>query len=69
MKKIIALLLSTVLTMSMMGCSAVSIDGSSPASSDSAKSESTDSNEGGSIGLSISTMNNPFFVTHTKGQG
>lgn len=67
MKKFIVLLLSILFTMSIMGCSAVSIDGSSPASSDSANSQNTDSDKNGSIGLSISTMNNPFFVTLSEG--
>ncbi len=67
MKKFIVLLLSILFTMSIMGCSAVSIDGSSPASSDSANSQNTDGDKNGSIGLSISTMNNPFFVTLSEG--
>lgn len=67
MKKLIAVLLSALLIMSITGCGAVSVDGTSPSSSDSAKSEDKGNSEGGSIGLSISTMNNPFFVTLSEG--
>ena len=67
MKKLTALFLSALMAISTLGCSAVSIDGTSPASSDSANSESSGNNESGSIGLSISTMNNPFFVTLSEG--
>ena len=47
MKKFIVLLLSILFTMSIMGCSAVSIDGSSPASSDSANSQNMDGDKNG----------------------
>jgi len=56
MKKIIALLLCAVLAFSMVGCRIV-IDGE----------ETTAAVTNGSIGLSVSTQNNPFFVTLVEG--
>lgn len=66
MKKITALFLTAALALSMAGCNAISVDGSS--SSSSADSGSSAASDGtGSVGLSISTMNNPFFVTLSSG--
>ena len=59
MKKIIALLLCLALACSLAGC-AIVIDGETTSST-----ASTTAN--GSIGLSISTQNNPFFVTLAEG--
>ena len=56
MKKIIALLLVAVLAFSMVGCRIV-IDGE----------ETAAAVTNGSIGLSVSTQNNPFFVTLVEG--
>ena len=56
MKKIIALLLCAVLAFSMVGCRIV-IDGE----------ETAAAVTNGSIGLSVSTQNNPFFVTLVEG--
>lgn len=58
MKKILALLLSLVLAFSLVGCRIV-IDGE-----ESSKKVAT---ADGSIGLSVSTQNNPFFVTLAEG--
>lgn len=66
MKKITALLLTAALALSMAGCNAVSIDGSSSSSSGGSAAADTGSGTG-SVGLSISTMNNPFFVTLAEG--
>ena len=57
MKKIIAMLLAAIMVFSMVGCRIV-IDGE-----DTAVQTKTD----GSIGLAISTQNNPFFVTLYEG--
>ena len=57
MKKIIALLLVAVLAFSMVGCRIV-IDGEETA---------VQNKTNGSIGLAISTQNNPFFVTLYEG--
>lgn len=68
MKKITALLLTAALALSMAGCNAVSIDGSSTSSNNNDTSGAADTGSGtGSVGLSISTMNNPFFVTLAEG--
>ena len=56
MKKIIALLLCAVMAFSMVGCRIV-IDGE----------ETAAAVTNGSIGLSVSTQNNPFFVTLVEG--
>lgn len=58
MKKLIAILLSAVLACQLTGCM-LTIDGEGTGSSDAEKS--------GAIGLSISTQNNPFFVTLAEG--
>ena len=55
-----SLLCGAALTLSLASCGAVSVDGgNAPAD---AGSES-----GGLVGLSVSTLNNPFFVTLTEG--
>ncbi len=64
MKKLIALFLSLAMALALVSCS---VDGGSkPAAADGGSSAAT-SSEGGSVGLSISTMNNPFFVTLSEG--
>lgn len=60
MKKLLSLLLSIVMVCSLAGCGIV-IDGEGGAS------QSAKSGENGAIGLSISTQNNPFFVTLAEG--
>ena len=73
MKKLTGILLAAVLTFSLAGCGAVSVDGETPAKSGAdAGAEENASAEGeatgsGSIGLAISTLNNPFFVTLSEG--
>ena len=59
MKKIIALLLCLALAFSAAGCTIV-IDGETTAAS-------SNTTANGSIGLSVSTQNNPFFVTLVEG--
>ena len=60
MKKLLSLLLSIVMVCSLAGCGIV-IDGEGGASG------TAKSGESGAIGLSISTQNNPFFVTLAEG--
>ena len=62
MKKIAAVAMAAVMLFSMVGCNAITIDGE----------EEIASTEGelvgnGSIGFSVSTLNNPFFVTLSEG--
>lgn len=59
-KKIVALLMAAAMAVTGMGCSAITIDG---------ESNGSDSGEGGSgaIGLAVSTLNNPFFVSLSEG--
>ena len=70
MKKLIAILMSALLALAIVGCS---VDGNSTSGGSSGGSSGTsgggsDSGDGtGSIGLAISTMNNPFFVTLSEG--
>lgn len=59
MKKIAALALAAVMALGLVGCGAASIDGENEA-------ETTESGNG-SIGLSVSTLSNPFFVTLAEG--
>ncbi len=70
MKNLLALVMASAMAFAMIGCgSAVSVDGES-------KKEETTAAEGeavaeeagnGSVGLAISTLNNPFFVTLSEG--
>lgn len=58
MKKLIALLLAGAMMVTVSGCNAITIDGE----------ENTSDKSGGTvIGFSVSTLNNPFFVTLTEG--
>lgn len=59
-KKIAAMALAAVMTVSLGGCTVITIDGEG----DGKKSENTGN---GSIGFSLSTLNNPFFVTMSEG--
>lgn len=59
MKKWISILLCTVMMFAFSGCGIV-IDGEGGTTT-------TKTNEGGAIGLSVSTQNNPFFVTLVEG--
>lgn len=64
MKKLIALFVSIVLALSVAGCS---VDGDSGSGSQAGGGTSGGGDGAGSIGLAISTMNNPFFVTLSEG--
>lgn len=59
MRKIAALALAAVMALGLVGCGAASIEGENEA-------ETTESGNG-SIGLSVSTLSNPFFVTLAEG--
>lgn len=71
--KLVSAMLAGVMALSMVGCSAVSVDGEkktdTPASASAPASSELDttSTGSGSIGLSISTLNNPFFVSLSEG--
>lgn len=68
-KKVTGILMAAVMMFSMVGCGAVSVDGESSGNSSAEESEdASGSYEGsGAIGLAISTLNNPFFVTLSEG--
>ena len=58
MKKVLALILCLALAMSLAGCVRIVIDG---------EESSTQISANGTIGLSVSTQNNPFFVSLVEG--
>lgn len=59
MKKIIGLLLAVTMMFALGGCNAITIDG---------KRELSGENSGsGAVGFSVSTLNNPFFVSLSEG--
>ena len=58
MKKVLALILCLALVMSMAGCVRIVIDG---------EESSVQISANGTIGLSVSTQNNPFFVSLVEG--
>ena len=58
MKKVLALILCLALVMSMAGCVRIVIDG---------EESSVQISANGAIGLSVSTQNNPFFVSLVEG--
>lgn len=58
-KKLIGTLLAAMMMVMMVGCSGVKLDGDSD--------KNTTDNKSQTVGLSISTLNNPFFVTLTDG--
>lgn len=62
LKKLAGLVMASVLVFSMAGCGAVSVDGEG----ESAKG-TEESGGNGSIGLAVSTLNNPFFVSLSEG--
>lgn len=72
MKNLLALVMASVMAFAMVGCgSAVSVDGESKKEETTAEGEATEAaaeeTGNGSIGLAISTLNNPFFVTLSEG--
>lgn len=58
MKRITSFLLILCMVFGMTGCNAITIDG---------EGEAAQSTGNGSIGLSVSTLNNPFFVSLAEG--
>ncbi len=62
-KRLASLALAAVMLFSVTGCNAITIDGEEASSSE-ASGELTGN---GSIGFSVSTLNNPFFVTLSEG--
>ena len=63
-RRVLALLMAAAMTVGMMGCDAVAIDGEG----ESKETSSSESESGsGSVGLAISTLNNPFFVKLAEG--
>ena len=70
LRRLFTMALAGVMTLAMVGCGAVGIDGET--SSDTTKTEATAGSDttvtgSGSVGLSVSTLNNPFFVTLQEG--
>ena len=61
MKKLLAMAAVLMLSISMIGCNAITIDGE-----DETIGTGTAENKGG-IGFSVSTLNNPFFVSLSEG--
>ena len=59
MKKIIGLLLAVTMMFALGGCNAITIDGEGELSGENSGS--------GAVGFSISTLNNPFFVSLSEG--
>ena len=57
-KKILALMVTGIMLMTMGGCNAITIDG---------EENVREGSSGNVIGFSVSTLNNPFFVTLTEG--
>lgn len=57
-KKILALMVTGTMLMTMGGCNAITIDG---------EENVREGSSGNVIGFSVSTLNNPFFVTLTEG--
>ena len=62
-RKLAALALAAVMAFSLMGCNAITIDGEDNGTG--TQSEGKAGN--GSIGFSVSTLNNPFFVSLSEG--
>lgn len=69
LKKLAALVMASALVFSMMGCGAVSVDGENTKTEaeTGGETEAAESTGNGSIGLAVSTLNNPFFVTLSEG--
>ncbi len=68
-RKVLAMVLAVTMVIGMAGCGAVAIDGESAggSSEDSASEEGGSVQGSGAIGLAISTLNNPFFVSLSEG--
>ena len=61
LRRIAALAAASVMTLAMTGCQIITIDGETPVNTDGGLVGN------GSVGLSVSTLNNPFFVTLAEG--
>ncbi len=61
LKKFAALALAAIMTFSLVACGGASIDGEGD------KAAATEEGGNGSVGLAISTLSNPFFVTLKEG--
>ena len=69
-RKLLTMALAGVMTLAMVGCGAVSLDGDTSSKADTTEKAAEGENTtatAGSIGLSVSTLNNPFFVTLQEG--
>lgn len=66
-KKLAGLVMASMLVFSMAGCSAVSVDGETSKTDAEGSAETAENTGNGSIGLAVSTLNNPFFVTLSEG--
>ena len=75
MKRLAATFMAAMVALTAVGCSAVSVDGESNKgktevanATAEAEGDTTSETQGnGSIGLAVSTLNNPFFVTLSEG--
>ena len=67
MKKLTGILMAGMLMASMVGCGAVSVDGETKTDTPEASESSEGTQGSGAIGLAVSTLNNPFFVTLSEG--
>lgn len=73
MKNVLALVMASVMAFAMVGCgSAVSVDGETKKTETETAAEgeaeaAAEETGNGSIGLAVSTLNNPFFVTLSEG--
>lgn len=67
LKKLAGLIVASVLVFSMAGCGAVSVDGESTKTETEGAADAAESTGNGSVGLAVSTLNNPFFVTLSEG--
>ena len=60
MKRFVSVLAAAVMVFGVTGCNAITIDGET-------ENVSGEAAGNGSIGFSVSTLNNPFFVTLSEG--
>lgn len=67
MKNLLALVMASVMAFAMVGCGAVSVDGEKKAETAATTETATEEAGSGKVGLAISTLNNPFFVTLSEG--
>ena len=67
MKNLLVLVMASAMAFAMIGCGAVSVDGEKKAEPAATEGEAEKEAGNGSVGLAISTLNNPFFVTLSEG--